>query len=196
MEKSVKSAQSADAFSIYQIAHDKLTPEQYRAILELCSRVYGEPAGDFEPWAQQAVHFLGYLGERLVSHAMAVERWLQPAGHPPLRTAYVEAVATERSEQQRGFGTLIMHKLQSELVQGELGNYDLGGLSENPDFRFWYRRLGWESWRGPLFIRLQSSTEPELLPTDDHCMILRLPKTPPLDLDSSLSAEWRKGELW
>jgi hypothetical protein len=27
-------------------------------------------------------------------------------------------------------------------------------------------------------------------------MILRLPCTPPLDLDAPLSAEWREGELW
>jgi aminoglycoside 2'-N-acetyltransferase I len=122
---------------------------------------------------------------------MWVERWLQPAGHPPLRTAYVEAVATEQSEQQRGFGTLVMQRLQ-----GELDDYELGGLSENPDFRFWYGRLGWEPWRGPLYIRPQSNSEADLLPTEDHCMILRLPKTPPLDLDATLSAEWRTGELW
>ena len=81
-----------------------------------------------------------------------------------------------------------MRRLQAEII-----DYDLGGLSENPDFRFWYQRLGWESWRGQLLIR----TEQGLLPTPgEHCMILRLPKTPALDLGSSLSAEWRTGELW
>jgi hypothetical protein len=27
-------------------------------------------------------------------------------------------------------------------------------------------------------------------------MILRLPRTPPLDLDAPLSIEWREGDLW
>jgi aminoglycoside 2'-N-acetyltransferase I len=56
-----------------------------------------------------------------------------------------------------------------------------------------YARLGWELWRGPLFVR----TDAGLMPTpDEEVMILRLPRTTPLDLDSPLSAEWREGELW
>lgn len=54
-------------------------------------------------------------------------------------------------------------------------------------------RLGWETWRGPLFIR----TADGLLPTpDEDVMIRRLPRTPALDVTQSLSAEWRQGELW
>jgi hypothetical protein len=56
-----------------------------------------------------------------------------------------------------------------------------------------YARLGWEFWRGPLFIRRAG----RLIPTpDEEVMILRLPKTPPLDLEAPLSVEWREGELW
>jgi aminoglycoside 2'-N-acetyltransferase I len=74
----------------------------------------------------------------------------------------------------------------------EIRAYDLGGLS--PFSVAYYARLGWELWRGPLFIR----TDDGLLPTleAEDVMILRLPNTPDLDLDAPLSAEWREGELW
>jgi aminoglycoside 2'-N-acetyltransferase I len=56
-----------------------------------------------------------------------------------------------------------------------------------------YTRLGWERWRGPLFIR----TAERLLATPgETVMIHRLATTPALSLDDSLSAEWREGDLW
>ena len=72
-----------------------------------------------------------------------------------------------------------------------IADFDLGALSTGiPAF---YQRLGWLTWHGPLFIR----TNGDLLATpEDTVMILRLPRTPPLDLRESLSAEWREGELW
>jgi hypothetical protein len=48
-------------------------------------------------------------------------------------------------------------------------------------------------WHGPLAIR----TEHALLDTpDEEVMILRLAGTPPLDVYTRLTAEWRQGELW
>jgi len=74
----------------------------------------------------------------------------------------------------------------------EVQDYDLAALSPfNVDY---YERLGWELWRGPLFIRTKEALVPS--PADEEVMIFRLPKTPPLDLDAPLSAEWREGELW
>jgi aminoglycoside 2'-N-acetyltransferase I len=175
-------------FAIQIIAHEELPADQLHTLLLLCAEAYDEPFSTFEPWAENAVHVLGFLGKTLVSHAMWVERLLQPQGMPLLRTAYIEAVATLPAHQQQGYGTAIMRRLQTEIAR-----YDLGGLSENPDYRDWYQRLGWEPWRGPLLIR----TDAGLLSTpDEYCMILRLPQTPPLDLDDALSAEWRTGELW
>jgi aminoglycoside 2'-N-acetyltransferase I len=76
-------------------------------------------------------------------------------------------------------------------VQAAIVDYDLAGLSTgSPGF---YTRLGWQSWRGPLFVRTEVG--PLTTPTDS-VMILLLPHTPPLDLDGPLSAEWRVGELW
>jgi aminoglycoside 2'-N-acetyltransferase I len=74
----------------------------------------------------------------------------------------------------------------------EIQDYELGGLSL---FSVAYcERLGWELWRGPFCIRTENASIPT--PNDGQLMILRLPKTPVLDVNSQLSAEWREGELW
>ncbi len=110
------------------------------------------------------------------------------AGHlPPLRTAYVEAVATDLAWRNRGFAAAIMRRIAAEVQ-----DFDLAAPAPF-DVRY-YARLGWEAWQGPLFIRTQAGLQPS--PEDEKVMILRLPKTPPLDITHPLSAEWREGELW
>jgi aminoglycoside 2'-N-acetyltransferase I len=56
-----------------------------------------------------------------------------------------------------------------------------------------YTRLGWEVWRGPLAGRKGA----ELIPTPEQTgiLILRLPRTPPLDLAGSLTIEY-DGRIW
>lgn len=163
-----------------------LTPEQRAAIYALCNRAYQK---DLEPLFNtfhNPTHVLAWLGARLVSHAMWVTRWLQAGDQPLLQTAYVEMVATEPEFQRRGFATQVMRRLASAIT-----DFEIGGLCPaEPEL---YAKLGWVYWRGPLFIR----TEEGLLPTaEEEIMILRLPKTPVLNLDLPLSAEWRAGELW
>jgi GNAT superfamily N-acetyltransferase len=99
----------------------------------------------------------------------------------------VEAVATRRQFQGLGFASQVLTHLARE-IRG----YELGALSPSDD-RF-YARLGWELWRGPLFIRTDGALDPT---ADESVMILRLADTPAdLDLDEPLSAEWRPGEVW
>ncbi|CAG0942892.1 Aminoglycoside 2'-N-acetyltransferase [Anaerolineae bacterium] len=156
------------------------------AVIALCSRAFET---DFAPLFNtfcEPTHVLAKLDGVLVSHALWVTRWLQAGSGPLLRTAFVEAVATDPAYQGRGYATQVMQTVQAALI-----DYDLAGLSTGrPGF---YARLGWQSWRGPLFVR----TEVGLLATPtDSVMILSLLHTPPLDLDGPLSAEWRVGELW
>jgi hypothetical protein len=47
----------------------------------------------------------------LVNHAFSVTRWLQCGTLPPLRTAYVEAVATVDAYRRRGSAAAVMRKL-------------------------------------------------------------------------------------
>ena len=165
---------------------DQLTSQQLAEIHALCNRAYNADLKPlFETFAD-ITHVLGYWGPAIVSHAMWVTRWLQPSNLPPLRTAYVEMVATEPEFQGRGFASAVMRRLANAIH-----DFEMGGLS--PAEPLLYEKLGWVFWKGPHFIR----TKDGLFSTpEDQIMILKLPKTPPLDLTLPLSAEWREGELW
>ncbi len=176
----------ADTALLNIVAGRELSSTDRAAVNELCSRAFET---DFAPLLntfREPTHVLAKFDGVLVSHALWVTRWLQAGRGPLLRTAFVEAVATEPTYQGQGYATQVMRAVQTAIA-----DYDLAGLSTgSPDF---YARLGWQSWRGPLFVR----TEVGLLATPtDSVMILLLPHTPPLDLDGPLSAEWRVGELW
>jgi aminoglycoside 2'-N-acetyltransferase I len=166
---------------------DQLSPHERTEIITLCAIAYQEGFDALFDELADSVHVRARLGGELVSHAAWVTRWLQPNGGAPLRTAYVEAVATAPAHRCKGYASLVMRKLQACI-----GHYELGGLS--PFDVGYYERLGWEVWRGPLAIR----TGTALLPTPDEAvMILRLAGTPAtLDLSAQLTAEWRVGELW
>jgi aminoglycoside 2'-N-acetyltransferase I len=165
---------------------DVLASAERAEILALCNRAYEEELESLFETFEGGAHVLGSLSGSIVSHAMWVTRWLQPGDGPLLRTAYVEMVATDLPYQRQGFASLVMLRLAEAIT-----DFDLGVLC--PAIPLMYARLGWEFWRGPLFIRRSD----RLIPTpDEDVMILRLPKTPPLDLEAPLSAEWREGELW
>ena len=168
---------------------DQLTSKQLGEIHALCKRAYAIYDVDLEDLFQQftdTTHVIGWWGSAMVSHAMWVTRWLQPSNQPPLRTAYVEMVATEPEFQGRGFASSVMRRLTSAIY-----DFELGGLS--PAEPMLYMKLGWVFWDGPLSIR----TKDGLIPTPgDSVMVLSLPKTPALDLSLPLSAEWREGEFW
>ena len=168
------------------VSSKSLSDTDKRTIISLCARAYGEDFESLFNTFADSMHVLGYYDQSLVSHAMWVTRWLQVGTNPLMRTAYIEAVATEKTYRTRGFATAVMKRAAEEIQ-----DFNLGALS--PFSVAYYERLGWELWRGPLFIR----TDKELMrtPRDGDIMILQLPRTPALDLNASLSAEWREGEL-
>lgn len=133
-------------------------------------------------------HVMACADGAVLSHAMWVTRWLAPGAGPPLRAAYIEAVATDPAYQGRGLATAVMRVLVSQL-----SSFQLAALCPSDRGQSLYARLGWEPWRGPLLIR----QETHLIETPDEAvMIHRLPASPPLNLEQPLSAEWRPGELW
>lgn len=174
------------------VAGEALDRAARAEIIHLCDAAY---EGDFSRLFELlpgSFHVLARDDEgALVSHAAWVTRWLQPHEQAPLRTAYVEAVATAPDHQRRGFATAVLRAV-AEVLAAE-PKWELGALS--PSDPAFYARLGWELWRGPLAIRRGD----ELIwsPPDEQVMILRLPQTPAgLDTTSLLTAEWREGELW
>ena len=176
----------SEALKLAVIEDRDLSSTDRAAVIDLCSRAFETDFAPLFNTFHEPTHVLAKLDGVLVSHALWVTRWLQAGSGLLLRTAFVEAVATDPAYQGRGYSTQVMQTLQAAIA-----DYDLAGLSTGrPGF---YARLGWQSWRGPLFVR----TEVGLLATPtDSVMILSLPHTPPLDLAGPLSAEWRVGELW
>jgi aminoglycoside 2'-N-acetyltransferase I len=174
------------------VTADGLDSAARAEIIALCESAYGE---DFTRLFEELTGSIHVLARdehgALVSHAEWVTRWLQPAGHPVLRTAYVEAVATAPEQQGQGLATAVLSCLSDELAMDS--TWELAALSpSDPNF---YARLGWELWTGPLWIRHGDRIEPT--PPDEQVMILRLPGTPStLPTTSLLTAEWRVGELW
>ena len=133
-------------------------------------------------------HFLAYRDEALIAHAMVTTRWLQPEGHHVLETAYVDAVATLPALQGEHYGSALMRHLAEEIAR----SHTIACLeTDKPGF---YSRLGWEPWRGPLAGRGERGLVPT--PNQRGIMVLRLPMTPVLDLDGSLSIECQPGRIW
>ena len=162
---------------------DRLTPAERADIVRLCNAAFEEDLDNLFELLPGSIHVLAHDGDDLVGHACWVTRWLQPAGLPELRTAYVEAVAVAPSHQGRGIGSAVMTRLADEIAA-----YDLAALS--PARETFYERLGWRLWRGPTAIRMPDA----LVPTPgEEIMILLTPRTPPLDLDAQITAEWRPG---
>lgn len=165
---------------------DSLTPAERAEVLALCSAAYEEDFAPYLALLPDAIHVIGRIGDRIVSHAAWVTRWLQPAGGALLRTAYIEAVATVPDAQGRGYATAVLAALPPLL-----GGFDIAALSPSePGF---YARLGWVCWEGALSVRTPAGPLPS---PDEDVMILRLESTPPLDLTAGLSIEYRDGEVW
>jgi aminoglycoside 2'-N-acetyltransferase I len=169
------------------IPKDQLSETDCYEIIALCSQAFEE---DFRPYLdsfEAPIHILARQEGRLASHALWITRWLQVENGPVLRTAYVEGVVTDKRFRGQGLATCVMKHLA-----GEIKDFDLGGLS--PAETTLYARLGWEYWQGPLFHRKAGKLIPD--PADETLMILRLTKTPELDLSKAISVEWREGEIW
>jgi aminoglycoside 2'-N-acetyltransferase I len=175
--------------SVVTIATEDLTPTEKAAIIEVCIAAHDNPdfANLFSYIPSGGRHFLAYRGDELVSHAVVTTRWSQPEGHAILKTAYVDAVSTLPGAQGQGFASTAMRTLASSIVDFEIGCLQ----TDKPGF---YARLGWELWRGPLAGR----NDDGLVPTPDQrgVMVLPVPATPDLDLNSLLTIECQPTRIW
>jgi aminoglycoside 2'-N-acetyltransferase I len=133
-------------------------------------------------------HFLIERDGRIVSHAAVVERELHVGG-TPLRTGYVEAVATHPDQQRQGLGTAVMREASDHMR----ATFELGALGTGE--HAFYERLGWATWQGRAYLRTPDG--PERTPDEEgFIMVLRTPSTPALDLEASISCDWRPGDAW
>ena len=133
-------------------------------------------------------HFLIERDGLIVSHASVVERELD-IGEIGLRTGYVESVATAPGMQRQGLGSAVMRDATSYIAD----TLELGALGTGE--HAFYERLGWETWRGPAYVRARNG--PQRTPDEEgFIMILRTSRTPALDEDAAISCDWRPGDVW
>jgi aminoglycoside 2'-N-acetyltransferase I len=177
-------------FSIRRAATRDLTSDDVDTLRRLFAAAWDDGAFADSDWdhATGGTHVIAEDGGLIVSHASVVERLLEVGGEP-IRTGYVEAVATSPQQQRRGYGRLVMEEIREILQAG----YALGALSTGS--HGFYERLGWERWRGPTWVRASGGVE--RTPDDDGgIMVLRTPTSPALDLKASIVCEWREGDVW
>ena len=134
------------------------------------------------------VHFVvGQRGE-IVAHASVVERELHVGGRP-VRTGYVEAVATLADRQGEGLGSLLIGDVD-DYIRAE---FELGALGTGR--HSFYQRLGWLTWAGPSSVRTAAGLR-RTTDEDGYILVLPTPQSPPLDLTTTISCDWRPGDVW
>ena len=143
-----------------------------------------------DDWAHAlgGVHVVLDVDGEIATHAAVVERELHVDGRP-LRTGYVEAVATAPTRQGAGFGSLVMAEVNAIIRD----RFELGALGTGR--HHFYERLGWVTWRGPAYVRMPGG--PRRTPDEEgYILVLETPTSPPLDIGSPISCEWRPGDVW
>lgn len=179
-----------DAIDVRRIVSGELTRAELAQLTDLFAACWPTEAftADDLDHAVGGVHWVAEVDGRIVGHASVVPRLLEADGLP-MRTGYVEAVATLPAWRSRGIGTRLMEAADDHIrTECELGALSTGvhGL---------YERVGWERWHGPTYVRTADGpvrTGDE----DDGIMVLRTPRTPALTLAEALSCEWRAGDVW
>jgi aminoglycoside 2'-N-acetyltransferase I len=171
----------------------ELSEPEERALRTLCERAWAAKGGEFRSVAWQAAiggrHFVLAEAGAVVAHAAVVDRTLEWDGRP-LRTGYVEAVATLPGRQRQGLGSAVMRAVAGFLDE----RYELGALdTATPEF---YERLGWVRWPGRTGVRRPEGIQ--LTPEEDGKVLLRLPGTlVDLRRDGLLVCDGqRPGEPW
>lgn len=157
------------------------------AVVALCDAAYAEPTQAYFRDIGPGEHLLGWNDHRLVTHLMWVPRSLVIDRGRPLRTAYIEMVATLPECQGQRLASQLLTELPSHLAGCEIA-------ALSPATEGIYRRHGWRKWEGPLFHRLDGHVIPD---PEEQVMILELPGTPRVtDWRAPISVEWRPGEIW
>jgi aminoglycoside 2'-N-acetyltransferase I len=175
---------------------DELRPSVLGEIRALLDAAFDDPddpdeAFDDDDWDHTVggTHVLVKDDDgQVISHASVVDRIIDVGGRP-LRTGYVEGVATAKAFEGQGHGSRVMRRIAEVIAE----RHQLGALGTGA-FHF-YERLGWERWQGPSFVRV--GDELHRTPDDDEgIMVLRLDRSLAPDLTAPISCDNRPGDVW
>lgn len=134
------------------------------------------------------VHVVAREGRQVMGHAAVVPRRVYVGGEER-PVGYVEGVAVGAAERSSGVGSTVMREVGD--ILGETGL--LGVLSTSA--HGFYRRLGWERWRGPSFV-IEEGRPRRTAEEDDGIMVLRGHAGEPVDLTSPIAVDARPGDDW
>jgi aminoglycoside 2'-N-acetyltransferase I len=181
-----------DQHVVRRRSSDELTADEIDAIRDVLWAAFPTDDEGFteDDWqhALGGQHFVVDVDGAIASHASVVERELHVA-EQPVRTGYVEAVATAPGHQRRGLGSAVMREAMAYIRE----TFELGALGTGE--HGFYERLGWRTWQGPSFVR--SLGGPRRTPDDDgYILVLMTPTSPPIDLSAPISCDWRSGDVW
>lgn len=172
---------------------EEIDPETFDRLTALCEAAFEEPFAPVWERVGPGIHVFLEGDGRLVAHAMIVDRrlYIGHEGDLALDVGYVENVATHPEHHGRGHGTRVMGEI-GRIVDDE---YVLGALATGRNA--FYQRLGWETWRGPTWVRMLDGQRIRSADEDGDVMVLRTPRTPPdLDLAGPIAVDWRPEEPW
>ncbi len=172
---------------------EDLTTQETAAIRAVMDAAFGSDDDERftdDDWdhAVGGVHVVLDLDGAIVAHASVVERELHVGGRP-VRTGYVEAVATAPAHQGAGFGSLVMADVTAYIRE----RFELGALGTGRH-RF-YERLGWRTWTGETSVRTGDGAR-RTPDEDGYILVLTTPTSPPVDPADPISCEWRSGDVW
>jgi aminoglycoside 2'-N-acetyltransferase I len=172
---------------------EELGTERLDELTRLCEAAFEEPFAAAWERVGPGLHVTAEADGRIVAHAMIVDRRLY-VGHEmdvALDAGYVEHVATLAEASSAGHGSAVMREI-GRIIGDE---YALGALATGSNA--FYERLGWQTWRGPTFVRTADGERLRSAEEDGHVMILRTPRTPPtITLDAPIAVDWRPVEPW
>jgi aminoglycoside 2'-N-acetyltransferase I len=172
---------------------DELDPRLTGELIDLCEAAFGEPCA--AAWEQigPGLHVIAEVGGQPVAHAEIVDRRVYQGHEADLAidVGYIESVATRPDAQRQGHATAVMRRVGDIIAE----EYALGGLATGSNG--FYERLGWETWRGPVGVRMPDGERVRDPNEDGHVMVLRTPRSPAgLSVEAPLFVDWRPGNPW
>jgi aminoglycoside 2'-N-acetyltransferase I len=175
-----------------RLATEELSTAEVAAIRKLLRAAFASDGGGFteDDWGHSigGIHFVLDIDRDVVAHASVVERVIR-VDDRPLRSGYVEAVATLAARQREGFGSRVMEDVASYIKE----RFELGVLGTGR--HHFYEHLGWRTWTGPSSV-IRSAGMQRTPDDDGYIMVLSTPSSPLFDLTAAISCEWRPGDVW
>jgi aminoglycoside 2'-N-acetyltransferase I len=177
--------------SIRQLRTGSLTPTEVAEVRALLWAAFADEdpmtEADWEH-ATAGEQFVAEAAGEIVGYASVAERKLRIDGRP-LRTGYVEAVATLPSWRRRGVGTRLMRIVGHFIDE----TFELGALGTG--VHAFYEPLGWRTWAGESSIRTPSGLR-RTPDEDGYIMVLPTRSSPRLDFTAPIDCDERSGDGW